>query len=636
MLHEFLICFLIIFSAYILFSSLGVCSLIFTYKKNYTLISYFVGKCLFIIFVTFTYEIFKINLKLSLIVFSCISIFCFCFILFEKKNLFKEILLFFFKFYLPIIIIFLFLAYLYGISFYIFRGNHWDWFAQISFGEIFNKYDYKNLLSLLSKEDLFISENPILEVGKPFSKSYYFFAFHETFIYQRKLQGLFLASIFYIDKVNIFLLAFSVKVLFLSSFFSAYYFFIHTFDNSIKVSRIYLTSLALTLSTWSLYLFEIDALAQLSTFPLTLIFFSFIFINFKSNSNDFDKLFIILLLAVGIFFSYPEQAVIIFFATLIFLIIYQRSIFYEKKFYILLIISAFLISPKIHSYFIYLLNVSAASNDWWGYFGSYVLGRENLVMDTNSVSLIREIINNNETSLIFKLKEIYFLHYNNNYSLVILAILPSIIGLYFLVDPSYSILNLIFLSILNLFLLGIIFYNVRSLIILKEKRFQYFRFYLSYFLIISLFFISNNQIYIFFKLVFFFSPFIALFFCILFDKKNKINFVIIILFLFFPIYKFGQYNHGINKYDSFPSILNVDLKKNINWDIDLVMLKKCKNIHVNIDDQVPNIFISLMLDHKKIKYFNNSSYVKKEIKTLNSYDCQLYMNDGNFILKKIN
>ena len=119
-------------------------------------------------------------------------------------------------------------------------------------------------------------------------------------------------------------------------------------------------------------------------------------------------------------------------------------------------------------------------------------------MDTNSVSLIREIINNNETSLIFKLKEIYFLHYNNNYSLVILAILPSIIGLYFLVDPSYSILNLIFLSILNLFLLGIIFYNVRSLIILKEKRFQYFRFYLSYFLIISLFFIFNNQIYIFF------------------------------------------------------------------------------------------------------------------------------------------
>ena len=163
---------------------------------------------------------------------------------------------------------------MYGISFYIFRGNHWDWFAQISFGEIFNKYDYKNLLSLLSKEDLFISENSILEVGKPFSKSYYFFAFHETFIYQRKLQGLFLASIFYIDKVNIFLLAFSVKVLFSKFFFfRLLFFFIHTFDNSIKVSRIYLTSLALTLSTWSLYLFEIDALAQLSTFPLTLIFF---------------------------------------------------------------------------------------------------------------------------------------------------------------------------------------------------------------------------------------------------------------------------------------------------------------------------------------------------------------------------
>ena len=634
MLYEFLICFLIIFSAYIFFSSLGVCSLIFTSKKNYTLISYFIGKCLFIIFITFTYEIFKINLKLSLIIFSCISFFCLCFIMFKKKNLFKELLLSFFKFYFPIVIIFLFLAYLYGISFYIFRGNHWDWFAQISFGEIFNKYDYKSLLSLLSKEDLSISENPILEVGKPFLKSYYFFAFHETFIYQRKLQGLFLASIFYIDKVNIFLLAFSIKVLFLSSIFSAYYFFIHSFDNSIKVSRIYLTSFALTLSTWTLYLFEIDALAQLSTFPLTLIFFSFIFLNFKSISSDFDKLFIVFLLSVSIFFSYPEQAVIIFFATLIFLIIYQRSIFYEKKFYILLIISALLISPKAYTYLIYLFNVSGTSNDWWGYFGSYVLGRENLVMDTNSVNLIREIINNNETSLIFKLKEIYLLHYNNNYSLIILTILPSMMGLYFLADPVYSILNLIFLVIVNLFLLGIIFYNVKNLILLKQKNFQYFRFYLLYFFIIALFFLFNNQIYILFKLVFFFSPFIALFFCFLFDKKNKINFFIIILFLFFPIYKYSQYNHGINKYDSFPSILNLDLKKKINWDIDLGMLKKCKNIKVDINDQVPNIFISLTLDHKKIEYFNNSRYVKKETKTVNSYDCQLSMNNGNFILKR--
>ena len=101
---------------------------------------------------------------------------------------------------------------MYGISFYIFRGNHWDWFAQISFGEIFNKYDYKNLLSLLSKEDLFISENQILEVGKPFSSRIIFLPFMKH-LFIMKIARFIFSFYFYIDKVNI-LLAFSVKVLF--------------------------------------------------------------------------------------------------------------------------------------------------------------------------------------------------------------------------------------------------------------------------------------------------------------------------------------------------------------------------------------------------------------------------------------
>ena len=54
----------------------------------------------------------------------------------------------------------------------------------------------RRISELMRKKVETLSKWLTLEVGKPFSKSYYFFAFHETFIYQRKLQGLFLASIF--------------------------------------------------------------------------------------------------------------------------------------------------------------------------------------------------------------------------------------------------------------------------------------------------------------------------------------------------------------------------------------------------------------------------------------------------------
>ena len=48
--------------------------------------------------------------------------------------------------------------------------------------------------------------------------------------------------------------------------------------------------------------------------------------------------------------------------------------------------------------------MSTASNDWWGYFGSYLLGKENLVLDKGSVLQIKEIINNQENSILYKLK----------------------------------------------------------------------------------------------------------------------------------------------------------------------------------------------------------------------------------------
>lgn len=75
MLYEFLICFVIIFSIFISFSSIGVTFIkIISSNENY-LISYFIGKCFFILVITFFYEIFKTEIIYPVIIFFLFHLF---------------------------------------------------------------------------------------------------------------------------------------------------------------------------------------------------------------------------------------------------------------------------------------------------------------------------------------------------------------------------------------------------------------------------------------------------------------------------------------------------------------------------------------------------------------------------------
>ena len=82
-------------------------------------------------------------------------------------------------------------------------------------------------------------------------------------------------------------------------------------------------------------------------------------------------------------------------------------------------------------------------------------------------------------------------------------------------------------------------------------------------------------------------------------SKNSIkpvyNFLLILLILL-PFYKYSEFNHGIGKLDSFPSIIKKQNKIMINWNIDRKKLSKCKNLKYDIDGRYKKIYISLIFD----------------------------------------
>ena len=59
-----------------------------------------------------------------------------------------------------------------------------------------------------------------------------------------------------------------------------------------------------------------------------------------------------------------------------------------------------------------------------------------------------------------------------------------------------------------------------------------------------------------------------------------------ILSLIFPIYKFSDFNYGITRSDSFPSIQLLITKKNYTWEFDIKKFKDCSKINLNIRDNI--------------------------------------------------
>ena len=200
-----------------------------------------------------------------------------------------------------------------------------------------------------------------------------------------------------------------------------------------------------------------------------------------------------------------------------------------------------------------------SSIDWWGYYGAFILGRDNLVMDTDIVNLIKH---NFDGNIIDKIKFIYSIHYENNYKFIYLNLLPSLFGLYHLtigkILDSLDYLFLILTILLNIYLLKILTQNF--LIIKKYKL------YIFSFIVLFIFLVLNKNFWTVVKIYSYIFPFLFIFFSISFNN-NKLNKLYLILLFSFIFYKYSIFNHGIGKLDSFPSIIDKTYKENVLWSL---------------------------------------------------------------------
>ena len=109
-----------------------------------------------------------------------------------------------------------------------------------------------------------------------------------------------------------------MKVLIFSSIFPAYYYFLNSFSTTISKLNTYFISFVFSISTWSFYLFENDALAQLIVFSLSIVFFSLILKIFLEKHQNKINLYLLSIVASALFLTYPEQAIVIMFAGFLF------------------------------------------------------------------------------------------------------------------------------------------------------------------------------------------------------------------------------------------------------------------------------------------------------------------------------
>ena len=202
-------------------------------------------------------------------------------------------------------------------------------------------------------------------------------------------------------------------------------------------------------------------------------------------------------------------------------------------------------------------------------------------------------------------KMFYIDHYNAGYKYIFLNIIPSFFGIYFLsvgkVSSFLSYLLCLAVLFLNIYIIKIIYINLSFIL---KKKVKTIIFSLIIIFLFMIYFIVKGNFWVVIKIYSYVLFFLYVFISINF-KTQKINKLMIILILLFPFYKYTSNNFGIGNIDSFPSIINKDLKTDINWNLDKDKLINCNYVYTSEN----NYFVKAYINIKTIyynKYFVNS------------------------------
>lgn len=588
-------------------------------KEDYYLCP-IIGLSIFSIVVTFLYNVLNLNLlsiNFFFLIFLIISIY------FNSKSAliyFKKILFF----SIPIIIFLIFIIILRDENFFVFRGNYWDQFTILSMALIFedNRYSDIELLLKLENFDLENFQSFYDDLNKNnLSKDHYYFSFQN--IYTRQFNSLLLAFFFIFKFLDPFQINLLIKLFFLTNIvFANIYFFKNFFKKDKKYFFLY--SWLFILSFWNIYIFEIDAAAQLCAFSififLLILIKKIIYKNLLSNQH----LILFIILLSSLFLIYPT--LFMFFSFILFVILlfeYQFFIKNFKNFLIFFLLFILLVSPRLIDSVFLIFSNHSSSPDYWMYFGSFVFGRETVI---NNPELLSQLKLNLSSALEIKEKILLITKYHliNNYDFVLLNIPLSLFGFYHLTptffDGSALQLSLLILSVI---LVVIIFINIKKnleFLLINKKKFKFEIVFIFSALLFVFYLIITSKFYGLVKVYFFISP--VLFIIFYTNLNNRVllrNLIIFIFIITIPFYKYSDNNYGIGRADSMPSILDQNKKINVIWSLknaDFANLaEKCFNsFKIDNDDIIERGYLSIKIDYFNFKEDNNSNCIIKKNK----------------------
>lgn len=585
----------------------------------------FIGFSLLLLFLSFGYFVFDLNvyyLRNTLII---VSILFFIYNL-KNKNFISEYFRIFYVIIIPVLFYSLYIS-LYGEQFFIFRGNHYDSLNYTSLSVMMNNYSYSEILLLINSP-----ENFKVNVNK-------LFYLKNAVIYfdGRPLVSL-LNSLFYIsDKVALYEANFIFKIFLLLFVPISTIKFFKIFNNNSFIN--FLFSQLFTFSFWVFYIMEIDANSQLSVIGISIFITAYIIENYNFLIiRDWKKITCLSLLFSVFFSLYIEQAILFTLIFVIFLIIKNFTHFKNYNLYLnsFLIIFIFLIFLYPHKYLLGFIIQQTdlginSNNDWWGYYGAFILGAKSIVTDQIFVENIKSIIKSDNFFEVLK-----YIHLNNvtdNNQFYYLNIIPSFFGLYHLnnlFDERFIYLAY-FINVLITF--GIIYLVSSSLVSIINDNSEVnilFKTVIIFSITFFLILIINLSFWSVIKFYFYISFFLFILISNLLDKQtNKLKIILSISILLLsstvPIYKYSIFNFGIGKYDSFPSIIDKDLKMNINWEFKLDKLKFCEKIYIKSYDRYINTIISSKLTYNNL---NEVEFVNQFDK--NDKNCNLNIKNDSY------
>lgn len=598
----------------------------------YYLIVPLVGFAFISIIFNYFYFLFNVSSKNILILLVLFQILIFLFYLKDKayfQNFYKI-----YKISLSVSFIFIFFLIYQGEQFYIFRGNFWDSMNYISQAILIQDFKFDEILKL--NNDLtnkMVIENNYQDLG---SKN----------IKIRPLTTLNLALIFNFDILNYFLLYNIYKVFLVSLVFLSFSFI----SQSLNIKNNFFYSLSFILSFWFLYIFEVDALSHLTATGFLIGIIALI-IKFKKSNliSENVNVYLFMLLNISFYFFYPELfAIFILIIILFFLFKLKSQLFLRNNLLSIIFLSSifFIVTLPLYltTYLSLITQVKVGLNDninYWGYFSGFIIGKDSEFLTIDNINFVKTIFK--EKSNFYELlKNLIKIFFDFKYYFFPLNIIPSFFGLYFLTASKFSNyldLALICLSIfLNFYLIKVFFDNLKYILKHPDNTSLLIRSSLIIFIFLFCLFFYSRGYWQITKLYIYLGPIIFIFMSINFIKSEKykvlkLNRIYIILLLLFPIYKYSDFNYGIGRYDTFPSIISPYYKKSIKWEFKNKDYLNCKKIFIDNDDPIINGYLSIHLKYLGFKYdrFNSYKYNDKNIK--NNKLCKIKLFENKLNLK---